>query len=109
MNASTDVWEKAVKQDLLSFKKEVIQQTKQFILQSKFIKSIYLIKFLSNLTKLDLHNYEINGISVISSLKNLQVVDLSLNRIQNVSALESLKNLTTLNLYSNQIKSCNLI
>ncbi|CAL6054224.1 leucine-rich_repeat-containing protein [Hexamita inflata] len=105
MDVSQEVWEKASKQNLLSFNQQFIQQTRELTFYKNEIKYPHIISYLSNLTHLNLEYNNLTDISAIQQLKNLRILDLSRNEIEDISALESLINLTSLNLYINDITS----
>ncbi|CAL5971818.1 Hypothetical_protein [Hexamita inflata] len=54
LNVPAEVWEDASNKNLLSFSKELVQETKEFSFDtySTQIEHIYLISFLTNLTEL---------------------------------------------------------
>ncbi|CAL6111673.1 Conserved_hypothetical protein [Hexamita inflata] len=108
MNIPPEIWGDAFNRNLLFFKQELVQGTKEVTFDSIYIKHIFLISFLTNLTELSLYNNKISDISAVSKLKNLKKLDLSSNLIEDISALKSLTNLTHLYLYRNKLTSYNL-
>ncbi|CAL6010493.1 Conserved_hypothetical protein [Hexamita inflata] len=108
MQIPPEVWEDALKRNLLSFNYEFVQQTKEFSFDYREIEHIYLISFLINLTELNLQENEISDISSISKLKNLKQLYLSYNSIDDISTLQSLPDLTHLHLYQNKLTSYTL-
>ncbi|CAL6005403.1 Conserved_hypothetical protein [Hexamita inflata] len=108
MDIPPEVWEDASNRNLLSFSQEFVQETKEFKFNSREIKHIYLISFLTNLTELVLSYNNISDISAISKLKNLKKLYLGGNRIEDISALQSLPDLTHLDLQTNKLTSYTL-
>ncbi|CAL6023541.1 Conserved_hypothetical protein [Hexamita inflata] len=108
MNVPSEVWEDASNKNLLSFSKELVQETEEFIFFGRGIQYFHLVSFLTNLTELDLQNNKISDISSISKLKNLKKLYLSYNYIEDISTLKSLLNLTHLFLSSNKLTSYKL-
>ncbi|CAL6008612.1 leucine_Rich Repeat (LRR)-containing protein [Hexamita inflata] len=105
IQVTSDVWEDALKRDLLSFNQEFIHNSKSFKYSGQNVRCFNLISFLSNLSTLDLSYNKISDISAISNLKCLKYLDLSFNDIEDISALETIPSLTELHLYSNKISS----
>ncbi|CAL6023359.1 leucine-rich_repeat domain-containing protein [Hexamita inflata] len=105
MNIQPDVFTQTLQHKQLIFNYELILKTREFVFQNRKITYIYLISFLSKLTKLDLQFNTITDISTISYLKNLKSLNLSRNRIVDISALQSLSFLTKLNVACNLITS----
>ncbi|CAL6067073.1 Conserved_hypothetical protein [Hexamita inflata] len=108
LNVPPEVWEDASNRNLLSFNKELIQQTIEFTFQRINIEYFHLLSFLTNLTQLDLSGNNISGISAISKLKNMKKLYLSGNCIEDISAFQSLPDLTHLNLQQNKLTSYTL-
>ncbi|CAL6010461.1 leucine-rich_repeat domain-containing protein [Hexamita inflata] len=108
MNVPPEVWEDALKRNLLSFDQELTLQTQEFTFTYRWKEHMYLISFLINLTELNLQENEISDISSIAKLKNLKKLYLSCNSIDDISKLQSLPNLTHLHLYKNKLTSYTL-
>jgi len=64
---------------------------------------IVSLRYMTNLTDLDLESNQISDVSVLSGLTNLTTLNLEHNQISDISPLAGLRNLTWLSLWDNEI------
>ncbi|HDR8220857.1 TPA: leucine-rich repeat domain-containing protein, partial [Bacillus cereus] len=88
------------KEDLLGIKTLKITDG-----QSKGIKDISGIEFMTNLENLDLEKIDLKDIDFISNLRNLKSVSLANNKIENIAPLSKLEKLEKLNISHNNVKN----